>query len=76
MAGQLCGTVGVEHTVNTFLGYSNFGPTGLANCIINTFSTQTAIHLEKTSFFSVSTHGVNQYTFLEYVNMCLVMILD
>jgi len=73
-AGKLKGTVGVEHTVDTFLGLANFRPTGLK--ILDTFATQTNIHLEKTSFFSVSTHGVNEYTFLEYVNMRLVQILD
>jgi len=73
-AGKLKGTVGVEHTVDTFLGLANFRPTGIA--ALDTFATQTAIHLEKTSFFSVSTHGVNEYTFLEYVNMRLVMILN
>eukprot|EP00961_Rhodomonas_salina_P195075 2633713-Rhodomonas_salina.3 len=73
-AGKLRGTVGVEHTIDTYLGLANFRTTGLA--VLDTFATQTNIHLEKTSFFSVSTHGVNEYTFLEYVNMRLVMILD
>jgi len=71
-AGLLRGTVGVEHTVDTFLGLANFRPTGLQ--ALDTFATQVNIHLEKTSFFTVSTHGVNDYTFLEYVNMRLVTI--
>jgi len=73
LAGQLRGTVGVEYTVDTFLGLANFRPTGVT--ALDTFATQTNIHLEKTNFFSVSTHGVNEYTFLEYVNMRLVQVL-
>jgi hypothetical protein len=73
-AGKLRGTVGVEHTIDTYLGLSNFRPTGTH--ILDTFSVQTALHLEKTSFFTVSTHGTNEYTFLEYVNMRLVEILQ
>jgi len=72
-AGKLKGTVGVEHTVDTYLGLANFRPTGLP--VLDTFAIQTNIHLEKTSFFTVSTHGTNDYTFLEYVNMRLVQIL-
>eukprot|EP00961_Rhodomonas_salina_P226583 3063711-Rhodomonas_salina.1 len=53
-AGLLKGTAGVEHTVNFFVGYANFrAATG--SWIIDSFATQTAIHVEKTSFFSVST---------------------
>eukprot|EP00286_Rhodomonas_abbreviata_P001204 CAMPEP_0181288058 /NCGR_PEP_ID=MMETSP1101-20121128/124_1 /TAXON_ID=46948 /ORGANISM="Rhodomonas abbreviata, Strain Caron Lab Isolate" /LENGTH=96 /DNA_ID=CAMNT_0023392143 /DNA_START=18 /DNA_END=304 /DNA_ORIENTATION=+ len=37
-------------------------------------ASQAAIHLEKTNFFSVSTHGTNEYTFLEYVNLRLVQV--
>jgi len=73
-AGKLRGTVGIEHTVDTFLGLSNFRPTGLN--VLDTFAMQVAIHLEKTSFFSVSTHGVNDYTFLEYVNLRLVTVYE
>jgi len=72
LAGQLKGTVGVEHTVDTFLGFANFRPTGRP--VLDAFATQVAIHLEKTNFFSVSTHGTNDYTFLEYVNMRLISI--
>jgi len=72
-AGKLKGTVNVEHTVDTYLGLANFRPTGGA--VLDTFATQTALHMEKTSFFTVSTHGTNEYTFLEYVNMRLVSIL-
>eukprot|EP00961_Rhodomonas_salina_P156477 2107122-Rhodomonas_salina.1 len=68
-AGQLKGTVGVEHTVDTFLGLVEFSMTGSVS--LDPFVTQSNIHLEKTSFFSVSTHGVNAYTFLRYVNMRL-----
>lgn len=59
-----------EHTVDTFLGYVNFRPTGKA--VLDSMATQVNIHLEKTNFFSVSTHGTNDYTFLEYVNMRLI----
>lgn len=40
----------------------------------DTFATQVNLHLEKTSFFSVSTHGTNDYTFLQYVNVRLVAV--
>jgi hypothetical protein len=73
-AGKRRGTVGVEHTVDTFIGQINLSPTG--TYVLDTFATQTAIHLEKTSFFSVSTHGTNDYTFLEYVNMRLVAVYE
>jgi len=72
-AGMLKGTVGVEHTVDTFIGLANFKPSGID--FLDPFATQANLHLEKTSFFSVSTHGVNAYTFLEYVNMRLVSVL-
>jgi len=71
-AGMLSGTVGVEHTVDTFIGLANFKPTGIP--FLDPFNTQTNIHLEKTSFFSVSTHGTNDYTFLQYVNLRLVAV--
>jgi len=71
-AGILKGTVGVEHTIDTFVGIANFKPT--SNQVLDAAAYQAAIHLEKTSFFTVSTHGVNDYTFLEYVNLRLVAI--
>eukprot|EP00961_Rhodomonas_salina_P182818 2468288-Rhodomonas_salina.1 len=74
MAGKVRGTVGVEHTVDTFLGFAEFKPTGTK--VLDPFATQANIHLEKTSFFSVSTHGVNDYTFLEYINLRLVAVYD
>jgi hypothetical protein len=40
------------------------------------FTKQVDIYLEKTNFFTVSTHGTNDYTFLEYVNLRLVEILE
>merc|ERR1711966_429266 len=79
LAGMLKGTVGVEYTVDTFLGWSHFkavGTTGAASTVLESLATQQAIHLEKTNFFSVSTHGTNDYTFLEYVNLRLVAIYD
>lgn len=60
-AGLLSGTVGVEHTVDFFVGYVNFRP-ATGSWIFDSFATQAAIHVEKTRFFSVSTHGVNDYT--------------
>jgi len=72
LAGMLKGTVGVEHTVDTYVGFSNFRVTGIM--ALDAMATQVNLHLEKTSFFSVSTHGTNAYTFLEYVNMRLVTI--
>lgn len=71
-AGMLRGTVGVEHTIDTYLGLANFRPTGIQ--ALDTFVTQAAIHLEKTNFFTVSTHGVNAYTFVEFVNLRLVAV--
>merc|ERR1711966_57249 len=79
LSGKLTGTVGVEYTVDTFLGWSHFkavGTTGAASTVLESLATQQAIHLEKTNFFSVSTHGTNDYTFLEYVNLRLVAIYD
>jgi hypothetical protein len=77
-AGLLTGTVGVEHTVDTFLGWAHFKAvtqdSDVTNKILDSLATQTAIHLEKTNFFTVSTHGTNDYTFLEYVNLRLVAI--
>ena len=72
-AAIMRGTVGVEHTVDTFIGFVNFKPTGLAT--VDTMATQQRIHLEKTNFFTVSTHGTNDYTFLEYVNLRLIQVL-
>jgi len=72
-AGQFSGTVGVEHTVDTFIGISNFKPTGSA--ALDSAAMQVNIHLEKTDYFAVSSHGVNDYTFLDYVNMRLVEVL-
>ncbi len=63
MAGKLRGTAGVEHSVDTFIGLAQFKPTGTK--VLDPFAIQANIHLEKTNFFSVSTHGVNDYTFLE-----------
>jgi len=71
-AGFLTGTVGVEYTVDTFLGLANFKPT--SSWLIDMAASSVAIHLEKTNFFSVSTHGTNDYTFLEYVNLRLVTV--
>ena len=73
-AGKLKGTVGVEHTVDTFVGFVNLEPTPAG--VLNSLATQVNIHLEKTDYFSVSTHGVNDYTFLEYVNLRLVSVLE
>jgi len=72
-AGQFRGTVGVEHTVDTFVGVVDFKPTGSA--ALDAFATQANVHLEKTSYFSVSTHGVNDYTFIQYINLRLVEVL-
>merc|ERR1711966_362951 len=52
------------------------GTSGAASTVLESLATQQAIHLEKTNFFSVSTHGTNDYTFLEYVNLRLVAIYD
>mmetsp|Transcript_47566 Transcript_47566/g.97251 ORF Transcript_47566/g.97251 Transcript_47566/m.97251 type:complete len:1470 (+) Transcript_47566:139-4548(+) len=71
-AGMLSGTVGVEHTVDTFIGMANFKPTNTK--FLDAFATQVNLHFEKTSFFSVSSHGTNDYTFLQYVNMRLVSV--
>jgi hypothetical protein len=79
LAGMLTGTVGVEYTVDTFLGWSHFKAVGTQDApssILESLATQQAIHLEKTNFFTVSTHGTNDYTFLEYVNLRLVAIYD
>lgn len=73
-AGMMSGTVGVEYTVDTFIGLANFKPTGLE--FLDMFAMQVLIHLEKTSFFSVATHGENQYTFLEYVNVRLIAVYN
>jgi len=73
-AGMLSGTVGVEHTVDTFIGLANFKPTGLK--FLDSFATQVALHFEKTSFFTVASHGSNDYTFLQYVNLRLVAVYN
>lgn len=39
-AGMLRGTVGVEHTIDTYLGLANFRPTGIQ--ALDTFVTQVA----------------------------------
>eukprot|EP00961_Rhodomonas_salina_P129035 1738629-Rhodomonas_salina.1 len=72
-AGRLKGTVGVEHTIDFFLGFANFKPATTTK-ILDSMAQQTDIHVEKTSFFSVSTHGTNDYSFLEYVNLRLVAV--
>jgi len=74
-AGLLRGTIGVEHSVDFFLGFASLKPAA-TSWVLDSLATQTAIHVEKTSFFSVSTHGVNQYTFLEYVNLRLVAVYE
>lgn len=73
-AGKLTGTVGVLHEIDTFIGLAEFKPTGLK--YIDMFTKQVEIHLEKTDFFAVSTHGENAYTFLEYINLRLVQVYD
>jgi len=73
-AGMLRGTVGVEYSIDTFIGMANFKPTGIE--FLDPFATQVNLHLERTQFFSVSTHGVNEYTFLSYVNMRLVAVYN
>eukprot|EP00961_Rhodomonas_salina_P287013 3878252-Rhodomonas_salina.1 len=50
-AGQLRGTVGVEHTVDFFLGYVNMKP-ATGSIVVDAMATQAAIHVEKTNFFS------------------------
>jgi hypothetical protein len=73
LAGKLVGTVGVEHTVDFFLGYVNF-KAAAGSQVLDSLAAQTNLHVEKTNFFTVSTHGTNEYTFLEYVNMRLVTV--
>eukprot|EP00286_Rhodomonas_abbreviata_P022713 CAMPEP_0181307398 /NCGR_PEP_ID=MMETSP1101-20121128/10856_1 /TAXON_ID=46948 /ORGANISM="Rhodomonas abbreviata, Strain Caron Lab Isolate" /LENGTH=1245 /DNA_ID=CAMNT_0023413607 /DNA_START=113 /DNA_END=3850 /DNA_ORIENTATION=+ len=73
-AGLLTGTVGVEYVVDTFVGIAEFKPTG--SQFLDSFTKQTAIHLEKTNFFTVATHGTNDYTFLTYANLRLVEVLN
>jgi len=75
-AGVLKGTVGVEHTVDTFIGYANFKLPNTGIPYLDMMGTQVAIHLEKTDFFSVSSHGSNDYTWLRYVNLRLVQVFD
>jgi hypothetical protein len=72
-ASMLAGTVGVEYTVRTFVGMAEFKPTQTK--VIDMFTKQVDIYLEKTNFFTVSTHGTNDYTFLDYVNLRLVEVL-
>mmetsp|Transcript_3764 Transcript_3764/g.5560 ORF Transcript_3764/g.5560 Transcript_3764/m.5560 type:complete len:186 (+) Transcript_3764:2653-3210(+) len=73
-AGLLRGTVGVEHTVDFYLGFVNF-KAATGSWVLDSLASQTAIHVEKTGFFSVSTtHGINNYTFLESVKMRLVSV--
>ena len=79
LADMLTGTdaVNVEYTVDTFLGWQHFKAVGMTNAppsILESLASQQTIHLKKTNFFSTSTHGTNDYTFLEYVKLCLVAI--
>eukprot|EP00286_Rhodomonas_abbreviata_P024878 CAMPEP_0181303972 /NCGR_PEP_ID=MMETSP1101-20121128/8872_1 /TAXON_ID=46948 /ORGANISM="Rhodomonas abbreviata, Strain Caron Lab Isolate" /LENGTH=1212 /DNA_ID=CAMNT_0023409639 /DNA_START=371 /DNA_END=4009 /DNA_ORIENTATION=- len=73
-AGMIEGTVGVEHTVDFFVGLAEFKPTGIE--VLDSATKQVAIHVEKTDYFSVSSHGTNDYTFLRYLNMRLVEVLQ
>jgi len=70
--GKLSGTVSVEHTVEFFVGLANFKPNDLQSGFLNPQVSQVNIIVEKTDFFTVATHGVNDYTFLRYTNMRLV----
>eukprot|EP00961_Rhodomonas_salina_P262600 3548615-Rhodomonas_salina.1 len=36
---------------------------------------QVDIHVEKTDYFQITTHGVNEYTYLQYINVRLVEVL-
>jgi len=71
-AGMLKGTVGVQHIVDTFIGIAEFLPTDTQ--VLNTFMTQIGIHVEKTDFFSVSSYGDQEYSFLQYINIRLVEV--
>ena len=73
-AGKLSGTVGVEYTIDTFIGMVDIKPTG--NGILDSLATQTNLHFEKTDMFTVSTHGQNDYSYLNYVNLRLIEVLD
>jgi hypothetical protein len=73
MAGLLRGTVGVEHTVDFFVGYVNFKQAS-GSYVLDSMAAQTNIHVEKTSFFTASVQGENAYTFLSYVNLRLVTV--
>eukprot|EP00286_Rhodomonas_abbreviata_P015936 CAMPEP_0181316116 /NCGR_PEP_ID=MMETSP1101-20121128/15724_1 /TAXON_ID=46948 /ORGANISM="Rhodomonas abbreviata, Strain Caron Lab Isolate" /LENGTH=2299 /DNA_ID=CAMNT_0023423343 /DNA_START=79 /DNA_END=6978 /DNA_ORIENTATION=- len=54
LGGMLEGTVGVEHTVDLFVGLAEFKPTGTPN--LDSFTKQVAIHLEKTDIMTVASH--------------------
>jgi len=73
-AGILQGTVGVSHTIDTFIGLAEFKPTGQQ--VLDSFTKQTNIHLEKTDIMTASTHGENDYTFLRYINLRLIEVLN
>jgi len=73
-AGLLVGTVGVEYTIDTFIGLAEFKPTGQA--VLDSFAKQINIHLEKTDLMTVATHGTNDYTFIEYINLRLIEVLN
>jgi len=72
--GQLTGTVSVEHSMDFFVGLANFKPT--SNQFFDMAASQIDIHVEKTDFFTVSTHGENAYTFLRYINLRLIQVYD
>jgi len=75
-AGQLEGTVGVQYTIDTFIGMVDVKPTGGSAGLLDAMASQTAIHLEKTDFFTVtSVHGTNDYSFVFYVNLRLIEVL-
>eukprot|EP00961_Rhodomonas_salina_P165464 2229290-Rhodomonas_salina.3 len=69
---KLYGVVAVEYSLDMFVGLANFKPANLQ--FIDMSATQIAIHLEKTNYFTVATHGSNEYTFLQYVNLRLIEI--
>lgn len=56
-AGLLRGIVGVEHTVDFYLGFVNC-KAATGSWVLDSLASQTAIHVEKTGCFSVSTHGI------------------
>jgi len=72
LAGKLTGTIGADYSVETFIGLADFKPT--ENLVLDSASKQWPMTLSKTNYFSVSSHGQNDYTFLSYVNMRLVEV--